>query len=179
MKSSNYYRKLALKQWDCAAVIALLIAAAIIWKVATSLGTDVYSGVKNVYGNMRLLSCADSIAALPELTRIKADKMDSCIKAISSVQMISEQAIPGMIYTLANQAGIKASKVEISGKTAAEQGSQIPVSFKGEGDYAACGKFMDGIEHMQPAGRIRELNMKSPGINRIDLFVDFVLMEQK
>jgi hypothetical protein len=179
LKSTEYYRKLALKQWDFAAVIALLIAVVVIWKVATSLGGDVYSGVKNVYCNMRMLKSADSIAALPELTRIKADKIDSCIKVASSVQMISEQAIPGMIYTLANQAGIKASKVEISGKIAAEQGSQIPVSFKGEGDYAGCGKFMDGVEHMQPAGRIRELNMKSSGINRIDLFVDFVLMEQK
>jgi hypothetical protein len=179
LKSSSYYRKFALKQWDFAAVIALLIAAAIIWKVTTSLGTDVYSGVKNVYGNMRLLHFADSIAALPELTRMKADKIDSCIKAISSVQMISEQAVPGMIYTLANQAGIKASKVEISGKTAAEQGSQIPVSFRGEGDYAGCGKFMDGVEHMQPAGRVRELNMKNAGIGRIDLFLDFILMEQK
>jgi hypothetical protein len=179
LKSSEYYRKLALKQWDYAAVVALLIAAMVIWKVATSLGGDVYSGVKNVYCNMRMLKSADSIAALPELTRIKADKLDSCIKAVSSIQLISEQAIPGMIYTLANQAGIKASKVEISGKTALEQGSQIPVSFRGEGDYAACGKFMDGIEHMQPAGRIREMSMKSPGSNRIDLFVDFVLMEQK
>ena len=83
------------------------------------------------------------------------------MKLIVSAPMISEQAVPGMIYTLANQAGIKASKVEISGKSVTEQSTQIPVSFKGEGDYASCGKFIDGVENMQPAGMLVQFAPRS------------------
>jgi hypothetical protein len=176
VKSSEYFRKLALRQWDLFAAVAVVVLLAVSWKVLTPFGKDVFSSVKNVYDNMTQLNKADSIALLPELTRMKADKIDSCMKSISSVRTVSEQAVPGAVYTLANQSGIKASKVEISGKTIAEQGTQIPVSFKGEGDYAACGKFLDGVENMQPAGRVLELNMKNTGSGVIGLFVNFVLI---
>jgi hypothetical protein len=179
LKSSDYYRKLALHEWDVAAAAVIVIIALIAWKLLTPLGGEVYSSTKTVLSNMTMLAKADSIAALPELTRRQADKIDSCIKAISSIQMISEQAVPGTIYTLANQAGIKASKVEISGKTTAGQGSQIPVTFRGAGDYTACGKFIEGVENLQPAGRILEVNMKNTGNGIVDLFVDFILVSQK
>jgi hypothetical protein len=86
--------------------------------------------------------------------------------------------VPGIIYTLANQAGIKASKVEISGMTISGKVTEIPVTFRGAGDYEACGKFIDGVENMRPAGKVRELSMKNSDKGVIDLFVDFAIVSQ-
>jgi hypothetical protein len=179
LNPSKYYRKLALVQWDIFVGVALIALVALAWQAVMPFGQDVYSNVNNVCKNAALLGKADSLALLPEIARMKADKIDSCIKTISVVQMVSEQDVPGAIYGLANQSGIKASKVEISGKTKTDQGVRIPVSFRGEGDYAACGKFIDGIEHMQTACRVLELNMKAAGGGSIGLFVNFVLMAQQ
>ena len=112
------------------------------------------------------------------VTQLQGKMIDSLMKTIVDTQTISEQAIPGAIYELAGKTGIKASKVEISGKATGQIGFRIPVSFKGEGTYEACGKFLEGLENIKPAGRVRELNMNRSANGSVSLFVDFVVLTQ-
>jgi hypothetical protein len=179
LKSSGYYRPLALHAWNIAAVGALLVVFAVAWKLLTPVGVEVYSSAKTLLAGAAMLGKADSIALLPEQTRRQADGIDSSLRAIASIPKISEQLVPGIIYTLANQAGIKASKVEISGMASSGKVTEIPVTFRGAGDYDACGKFIDGVENMRPAGKIRELSMKNADKGSVDLFVDFAIVSQQ
>jgi hypothetical protein len=178
-QTSSPFRRIILHQWDFLCVAVLLGLAAIAWSALFPLGRAVFFSIKNMSGAIAFISKGDSVAVLAEMARVKADRIDSCLKSVADSQALSEQAVPGAIYGLAGSAGIKASKVEIAPTISAAQGAQIPVDFRGEGEYGSCGKFVDGIENLRPAGRIRELNMKNGKNGMVELFMDFVILSQK
>jgi hypothetical protein len=175
---SSFLSKITLLQWDIFCACGCIVFAAAAWFFLWPIAHTVISDVNKVSHDISFINKADSIGRMVTTTRLQAKMIDSLINTIVDTQTISEQAIPGAIYELAGKTGIKASKVEISGKAPAPIGARIPVSFKGEGTYEACGKFLEGLENIKPAGRVRELNMSRSANGIVSLFVDFVVLTQ-
>lgn len=176
--NSSIFTKIAIRQWRIFCIAGCLIAIAALRFMYYPIAQEVLLEIGKVYKNYSFVSKADSIAQMAEAAHGKADYLDSLIKTIIDTQSVSEQAVPEVVYSLANSAGIKASKVEISNKSLGPKGSRIPVIIKADGPYAGCGKFIEGIENMKPAGRILDLNLKSEGNDRINMSINFAILSQ-
>jgi hypothetical protein len=172
----KYLNRIFLFRWEvvCAGVVLVLVVLA--WDTCFPVARKTIKDVVELGRNITFINKADSIAALAAQTRKQADSFDSTIKATKELQQFTEGTLPGAIYGLAAKAGIRASRVEISVSADMQEGRQMPVRFTGAGDYAACGIFIDGIETLEPAARIKELSIKNRGKGNADLFLDFRIL---
>lgn len=167
------------RQWNIACVVILAVMAIIAWRLLLPLGKDVFNDGKKLTHSISLVSKADSIAYLANAMQNNADRLDSLIRTISDTQTLSEQTIPGTLYNLAGNSGIKTSKLEISKPVKVPEGLQIPVTMAAEGNYGQCGKFIDGLENMEFSVRIRDLDMKNAAKGQVTMFLDFIILSQK
>ena len=175
---SKNISRILLFRWEAMCACIVLALGVLAWGLCFPFAKKTVQDVVELSRSISFINKADSIAALTDCTRKQADALDSMIKATSDRQQFTEGTLPGAIYGIAAQAGIKASRVEIAVSAGVQEGRQIPVRFTGTGDYASCGMFIDGIESLNPSARIRVMSMKNAPRGAIDLFLDFVVMEE-
>jgi hypothetical protein len=170
--------RLFLFRWETFAAFVIIIFAVLVVRLLFPFANNVIKDAVVVSKNISFMNKADSIAARVISTRNEGNSLEETINNSKNVGLFNEGTLPGAIYDLAAKSGIKASKVEISVSSGAMEGRQIPVRFTGQGDYASCGRFIDGVEYLNNVTRIRELSMKSSGrvTGTVELFLDFAVM---
>jgi hypothetical protein len=168
--------RILLFRWEAMCTCVVLALAIPAWNLCFPVAGKTAKDVAELAGNITVINKADSIAALADETRKQADALDSTIKATEGRQQFTEGTLPGELYNLTAKAGIKASRVEIAVSSGTQEGRQLPVRFTGTGEYNACGMFIDGIESLSPAARIRVMSMKNVPRGAVELFLDFVVM---
>ena len=57
-------------------------------------------------------------------------------------------------------------------------GIEIPVLLNGTGDYFSIGELVDKIENCNYAIRVRQIVIKTVKKSKVELFLDFVIMEK-
>ena len=159
--------------------VSAIVLALFAWRLVLPEAISVFADGKRIAATFSFVAKADSMAAMASALSDQANILDSLLKTGSDTVMVSEQAIPGAIYEIVGRSGIKTSKVEIGKRITTPVGFQIPVTVAAEGGYSACGTFIEGIEHLKPAARIRDLDLKNADHGRVALTVDFVFLSQK
>jgi hypothetical protein len=169
----------ARRQWEIYAVLAGLALCLFTWFVCVPVARKTIFDIRQVQREYVFVNKVDSIITLTRNARVRADNLDSILKTTPVQEAFNEQSVPGMMYEFAHKAGVKASKVAIGGKNNTKDGVTLPVTFEGEGTFDECGQFIDFIENVNPACRIRVLNMRNSARGKIYLFLDFLLIAQK
>jgi Tfp pilus assembly protein PilO len=169
----KYLNKILLHRWEAAGIVFCILLATVCWRVCFPFAADLKKDLSMVSRDFSIMNSADSLKAMVKATRKKATMLDSTIKTLKYSEPYTEGTLPGVIYELAQKAGVKASRVEISVATEADEARQLPVRFSGSGGYVECGKFIDGVESLKPAAHIRGLSLKSIGKENVGLYMDF------
>ena len=89
----------------------------------------------------------------------------------------SQGSLVEVLYSFADSAKLKTSKVEIGERLSILNHTEIPVNVRGAGPYGSVGKFVECIENAQQSTRMRQIVLKSEGKDEVDAYLDFVLME--
>jgi hypothetical protein len=174
---TKYVQRVAVRQWEIACACICIIAAVVFMHFAYPFAKKTCRESGGLVKTMLLINKADSLSRLAILAAQKADMLDSLVKASEGQKAFSDESLPGTIYELAAKSGIKASKVEIAGRNILSEGIEIPVRFMGEGEYSAAGKFIEGVEGMEPAARIKELSLKNAGKSgNVSMFLQFSVL---
>jgi hypothetical protein len=174
---TKYMQKVAVRQWEIICACICIIAAVVFMQFAFPFAGKTCKESSRLVKTILLINKADSLGRQAVLAGQKADMLDSLVKESEGQKTLSDESLPGTIYALAARSGIKASKVEIAGRNILSEGIEIPVRFMGEGEYTAAGKFVEGVEGMEPAARIKELSLKNAGkAGNVSMFLQFSVL---
>jgi Tfp pilus assembly protein PilO len=171
--SQTYKQRIILHRWDALCVLLCIIICILAYSLWLPYGKKVFKSMVDLRQNMAFVHAQDSITAQINTVKAQEQILQKKLSVSSSSVVISDATVPGFIYECAAKSGIKTSKVEIAPTLYTPNGIQIPVRFVGTGDYAACGKCIDAIEHINNATRIKEMSLKKSSKGTIDLFLDF------
>ncbi|MFW5775540.1 MAG: hypothetical protein ACOCW2_04545 [Chitinivibrionales bacterium] len=104
--------------------------------------------------------------------------LDSLMTAVERKEPFTPSKALNLVYALADTSGCKTAKVQIDDPIAVEAGKEIPVTYTGEGTYRSIGRFMQGIENMHYATRIRQAVLRKTADDRGEVILDFIIMER-
>jgi Tfp pilus assembly protein PilO len=173
---NKYLNKVLLHRWEAVGIVFCVLVATASWRICFPFAAGLKTDISALSRDFVILNSADSLKAMVRSVRNKAALLDSTIKTIKESEPYTEGTLPGVIYEVAQKAGVKASKVEISVAGEADGARQLPVRFNGSGEYAECGRFIDGVESLMPAVYIRTLSLKGSGKGALGLFMDFTVV---
>ena len=172
----KYLNKILLHRWETAGIVFCILLGAVCWRVCFPFTAGLKKDISAMGRDFTIMNSADSLKAMVKSVRKKAAMLDSTIKTIKYSEPYTEGTLPGVIYEVAQMAGVKASKVEISVASETNEARQLPVRFSGSGGYVACGKFIDGVESLKPAAYIQGLSLKGIGKDNVGLYMDFIVI---
>jgi hypothetical protein len=174
---TKYIQRIAVRQWEIGCACFCVIVVVVFLQFAFPFAVKTCKESGRLVKTMLLINKADSLSMQAVLAGQKADMLDSLVKESEGQKTLSDESLPGTIYELAAKSGIKASKVEIAGRNILAEGIEVPIRFMGEGEYAAAGKFTEGVERMEPAARIKELSLKNAGkAGNVSMFLQFSVL---
>jgi len=164
-------------KWQLTAVTAFVILFTIFCSVHTPLAVIITKECIRLFNNNKLVSSAADYDS--EIKKIKSDncKLDSMLSVYRKKDENRKITIVEALYTYADNAGIKASKVEIGEVAKVENHTEIPVAVRGIGTYGAIGMFTASIENADQAARIRSINISSEKDELLNVSLDFVISE--
>jgi Tfp pilus assembly protein PilO len=172
----KYLNKILLHRWEAAGLIFCVLLGLACWQVCFPLASGLKNEIATLGRDFTIMNSADSLEAMIASVRNEAAILDSEVNTVKESEPFTEGTLPGVIYDVARKAGVKASKVEISVATEADGARQLPVRFCGSGEYAECGRFIDGVESLKPAACIKDLALKKTVKGNIDLTLDFIVV---
>lgn len=172
----KYLNKILLHRWEAAGIVFCILLGSICWRICFPFAASLKRDISTVSRDFSIMNSADSLKAMVKSVRNKAALLDSTIKTMKDAEPYNEGTLPGVIYEVAQKAGVKASKVEISVASEENEARQLPVRFSGSGDYVACGKFIDEVESLKPAAYIQGLTLKGIGKDDVGLYMDFTVI---
>ena len=169
----KYLNKILLRRWEAFGIMFCALIAFLCWHFCFPFAASLKMDVSALSRDFGIMNSADSLKAMIASAQTEAAVTDSAIKAVKESEPYTEGTLPGVIYDIAKKAGVKASKVEISVAMDTGGARQLPVRFSGSGEYAACGRFIDGVESLKPAAYIKGLTLKGLLKGSIELTLDF------
>ncbi|MFW5775047.1 MAG: hypothetical protein ACOCW2_02050 [Chitinivibrionales bacterium] len=129
----------------------------------------------------RELALANQAEQFPHRIRtMQADMavLDSLLEVIEQKEPFTPANALDLVYTLADSFQCKTEKVQLEDPIPVAGGKEIPVTYYGQGSYHSIGRFVQGIENMHYATRIRQAVLKKQEDDRGELVLDFIIMER-
>lgn len=105
--------------------------------------------------------------------------LDSLIRAADSRDLFDEPLLIARLYELADSSGFAITKLQIDAPVQVADGREIPVIVKGTGKYEIMGKFIEGVENLNHAVRIRQLTLKGEKGGQVVVALDFIILENR
>ena len=177
MKPQHISQKLALLRWEIALSGFCLAVGLVAWYGLAPLAGVQIRAFARVKQDMAFPGRAEQLPQEIAAVRAKAARLDSLLLELENPRVFNEAEVLDILYSLADSAACDVGKVRIGEPVGVEGGAEIPIVFDGSGSYAAIGRFIDGIENMEYATRVRQVTMKAHGGDRGGVSVDFVIVE--
>jgi len=103
--------------------------------------------------------------------------LDSVLNVIRSRQSAGSKTVIEMLYTYADSAGLKASKVNIGDAIEKNHVRTTAIQIKGSGTYEAIGRFTEALENAAQSVRLRTMNISGEKGSDLTVSIDFEVTE--
>ncbi len=177
MKKSSI--QIGLYRWEFIGTVVLLVLFLLMWHGATPLITYQAQKTAAMVKRIRFFKIGDTLKEQSEKIKQKQSVIDSLITVSDLRQQFNEPSVLKHIYTFADSAQCTIAKVQIDEPIVIENGVEIPVLVNGSGSYASLGTLVNYVEQWNYAIRIRQLTLKKGRKDKGELFLDFVIMENR
>lgn len=156
-------------------IIALCIVS--VFFIHIPFGKTVYEKAKDLHYQYRMKK--DAVNFPIKMSRIKNEitVLDSLFQTRLNTQDSIKVNFAEMIYSIADSAGFKTSKVEIGEKLPVLNYQETSVCIRGNGSYTETGKLVELIENSNKSTRIREIVLREGEKKELETFVEFVIVE--
>lgn len=140
-------------------------------------GKTVYEKAKDLHYQFQMKKNAVNFPI--KMSRIKNEIsiLDSLFQTRLNTQDSTKENFAEMIYSIADSAGFKTSKVEIGEKLPVLNYHETSVCIRGMGSYTETGKLVELIENSNKSTRIREIVLGEGEKKEMEAFVGFVIVE--
>jgi len=165
-------------QWHYITLTTLFIALGCVFVyVHTPLTVDSIKKCMAMYNNNKLAK--NSASYDQESEKVSSDIMvlDSVLGIIRSRQNADRKTVMEMLYTHADSAGLKASKVTIGDAVRKNNVQVASIQVKGTGTYEAIGRFTEALENAEQSVRVRTLNITGEKGSDLSVSIDFEVTE--
>ncbi len=164
-------------QWQLPVVITIAVLIAIVYTVHAQLTVDAIRKISQVLYNQKVLSHASEYSG--QIKSIKKDikSLDSLVLIIEKRNNSDQKNFVEALYSYADSAGIKTSKIEIGAPLQVENRKEISVAVSGEGSYQSIGKFTELIENASQPVCVRNMVIKGAEESVLKVSMDFVVIE--
>lgn len=167
----------SIQKWPLTAAIVIILLCASVLCVSTPLTVSIIKKTISLYRNNKMISCVKNYDE--ESRKLNADniKLDSMLIIYREKHEHQKSNLVESLYTYADKAGIKTSKVEIGEPVRIDNHTENAINIKGQGSFAAIGKFTESIENADQSLRIRLLDINAEKDDLLNMTMDFVIVE--
>ncbi len=169
--------QIGIYRWEIMSIILILLISLLLWYVLYPVVKYQTQGSMKISRRLNFLKTESSLPAKNEEITNKVKFLDSLIQLSQNREIFNEPVVLEKIYSFADSAQCAIEKVQIDEPLEIGDGIEIPVLVKGTGKYKGIGKFIDKIENSNYAIRIRQLTMQNIKRGKVEIFLDFVIME--
>ncbi len=165
-------------QWHMIATV--IIASCVFFAVSVLVpnGVKQLEALKQIKKDLSLAARAEHFPYRIVRIRSNMEAIDSLLKVVEQKDRFTPAQALDLVYSLADSSECKTEKVQIDDPIPAVSGKEIPVTYIGRGTYHAIGRFVQGIENMQYATRIRQAVLRKTEGDLGELVLDFIIMEK-
>ena len=164
-------------QWHIPVAITIAVLIAIVYTVHVQLTVNAIRNISEVLYNQNVLSHATEYSG--QIMNITKDinSLDSLSLMIEKRNNTDQKNFVEALYSYADSAGIKTSKIEIGAPLQVENHKEVSVAVSGEGSYQSIGKFTELIENASQPVCVRNMVIKGAEERVLKVSMDFVVIE--
>jgi len=170
-------RRIGARRWEAFLVFVVAVSLVVLVKLIVPVGRSRLASVQQVREQLEAIAEAESFPVRIRSAETQLATLDSTLGALAARDAFDEARVVEEVYRLAERAQCSAAKVQILEPIVTESGIELPIAFEGQGTYAAIGEFIDGIENMPCATRIRHLTIKKEEKATGTISADFVVID--
>ena len=168
-----------LLRWELITLLIPVLAAVTIYYVYLPLGSMLTHEIRLFIAHRKATGDAHGIPVRIRNLEKSAARLDSIIAELSDPQEIDQPSLVAVLYATADSLKMRTAKVETGIRTDAGQYVQAPVIVQATGSYGSVGRFVEGIENLSTPARIRQISLKAAGRDEVEMYMDFVLVNQR
>jgi|GEM_PF-1469469 len=177
-KSKQYIQGLrAFSKWQLSFVLAMLVLGIVICYVHTPLAVTILQKCVTLHKNNQVIKHADDFDGQIQTLNNENRVLDSLLIEYRKRCEREKTSIVEALYTCADSAGIKASKVEIGEPKQVDNHNEVAIAVHGTGAYDAIGKFVAMLENARQPVRISSMVIDSENERLVNMSIDFVIVE--
>ena len=164
-------------QWHIPVAITIAVLIAIVYTVHVQLTVNAIRIISEVLYNQKVLNHATEYYG--QIINIKKDinSLDSLFLILEQRNNSDQKKIVEALYSYADSAGLKTSKIEIGTPLQIENRKEVSVAVSGEGSYQSIGKFTELIENASQPVCVRNMVIKGAEQRVLKVSMDFVVIE--
>ncbi|NLD93271.1 MAG: type 4a pilus biogenesis protein PilO [Fibrobacter sp.] len=165
-------------QWYYITLTILFIALGCVFVyVHTPLTVDSVKKCMAMYNNAKLAKNSEYYDRETEKVTSDIQILDSVLTVIRNRQNADSKTVMEMLYTYADSAGLRASKVNIGDVIEKNHLRTMAIQIKGSGAYEAIGRFTEALENAVQSVRVRTMNISGENSGDLKVSIDFEVTE--